>query len=99
MLRILLHYFIFKKSAAEAHRIHVETYSDDALSEATCRDWFRCFENNDFDVKHKECSGAPKKFEDKEFEALLDENLCQTLAEIAESLGVDHTRLPKRLKH
>ena len=32
---ILLHYFIKKKSAAEAHRILVETYSDHALSETT----------------------------------------------------------------
>ncbi|KAG5320002.1 MOS1T transposase, partial [Pseudoatta argentina] len=36
---ILLHYFIQKKSAAEAHRILVETYGEHALSERTCRDW------------------------------------------------------------
>ena len=52
--RILLHYFIKKKSAAEAHRILVETYGDHALSETTCRDWFRRFKNNDFDVEDKE---------------------------------------------
>ena len=39
--RILLHYFIQNKSAAEAHRILVETYGDTALSDTTCRDWFR----------------------------------------------------------
>ena len=39
---ILLHYFIQKKSAAEAHRILVE--------KTTHRDWFRHFKNNDFDV-------------------------------------------------
>lgn len=73
---ILLHYFFQKKSAAEAHRILVETYGDHALSETTCRDWFRRFKNNDFDVEDKERSGAPKKFEDEELEALLDENSC-----------------------
>ncbi|EFN78223.1 Histone-lysine N-methyltransferase SETMAR, partial [Harpegnathos saltator] len=88
---ILLHYFFQKKSAAEAHRILVETYSDHALSETTCRDWFRRFKNNDFDVEDKERSGAPKKFEDEELEALLDEDPCQTQNELAESLGVDHT--------
>ncbi|KAG5315238.1 MOS1T transposase, partial [Pseudoatta argentina] len=36
---ILLHYFIQKKSAAEAHRILVQTYGDNALSDTTCRDW------------------------------------------------------------
>lgn len=95
---ILLHYFFQKKSAAEAHRILVETYGDHALSETTCRDWFRRFKNNDFDVEDKERSGAPKKFEDEELEALLDEDPCQTQNELAESLGVDHTTVAKRLK-
>ena len=40
---ILLHYFIQNKSAAEAHGILVETYGDNALSDTTSRDWFRCF--------------------------------------------------------
>ena len=43
--------FYFKKSAAEAHRILVET---------TCRNWFRCFKNNHFDVEDKERFSAPK---------------------------------------
>ncbi|GBM50676.1 hypothetical protein AVEN_234733-1 [Araneus ventricosus] len=34
----------------------------------------------------------------EELEALLHENSCQTLAEFAESLGVDHTTVLKRLK-
>ncbi|KAG5327210.1 MOS1T transposase, partial [Pseudoatta argentina] len=38
----------------------------------TCRDWFRRFKNNDFELEDKERSGAPKKFQDKELEQLLD---------------------------
>ncbi|KAG5319839.1 MOS1T transposase, partial [Pseudoatta argentina] len=53
---ILLHYFIQKKSAAEAHRILVQTYGDNALSDTTCRDWFRRFKNNDFQLEDKERS-------------------------------------------
>ena len=63
---ILLHNFIQNKSAAEAHRILVETYGDKALSDTTCRDWFRRFKNNDFKLEDKERCGAPKKFEEKE---------------------------------
>ena len=48
---ILLHYFIQKKSVAEAHRILVEIYGDHSLLKTTCRDWFRCFKNNDFDIE------------------------------------------------
>ena len=48
-----LHYFIQNKSAAEAQRIFVETYGNDALSDTTCRDWFRRFKNNDFKLEDK----------------------------------------------
>ncbi|KAG5324063.1 MOS1T transposase, partial [Pseudoatta argentina] len=95
---ILLHYFIQKKSAAEAHRILVQTYGDNALSDTTCRDWFRCFKNNDFELEDKERSAAPKKFEDKELEQLLDEDPSQTLSELGKILQVDESTVSKRLK-
>ena len=62
---ILLHYLIQNKSAAESHKILVETCGDNALSDTTCREWFRRFKNNDFKLEDKERSDAPKKFEDK----------------------------------
>ncbi|KAG5321395.1 MOS1T transposase, partial [Pseudoatta argentina] len=96
--RILLHYFIQKKSAAEAHRILVQTYGHNALSDTTCRDWFRRFKNNDFELEDKERSGAPKKFEDKELEQLLDEDPSQTLSELGTILQVDESTVSKRLK-
>ncbi|KAG5317854.1 MOS1T transposase, partial [Pseudoatta argentina] len=95
---ILLHHVIQKKSAAEAHRILVQTYGDNALSDTTCRDWFRRFENNDFELEDKERSGAPKKFQDKELEQLLDENPSQTLSELGKILQVDESTVSKRLK-
>ena len=79
---ILLHYFIQNKSAAEAHRILVDTYGDNVLLDTTCRDWFRRFENNDIELEDNERSGSAKKFEDKEMKEILDENRSQTLAEI-----------------
>ena len=45
--KVLLHYFIFKKTAAESHRILVKFYCGHALSETTCRDWFRRFKSGD----------------------------------------------------
>ncbi|KAG5325004.1 MOS1T transposase, partial [Pseudoatta argentina] len=95
---ILLHYFIQKKSAAEAHRILVQTYDDNALSDTTCRDWFRRFKSNDFELEDKERSGAPKKFQDKELEQLLDEDPSQTLSELGKILQVDESTVSKRLK-
>ena len=88
----------FKKSAADAHRILVETYGDHALSETRNRDWFRRFKKNDFEVEDKECSSTLKKFEDETLEAFLPEDSCQVQFEFAESLGVNHTAVLKRLK-
>jgi len=68
------------------------------LSKTTCTDWFRQFKNNDFDVGDKERSGILKKFENEELETLLREDSCQTLAELVESLEVDHTTVSKHLK-
>ena len=94
----ILHYFIQKKSAAEAYRILIETYSDHALSEITCRNWFRHLKNNDFDIEDKECSGTLKKFEDEELAVLLHEHSYQMQAALAELLGIDHTTVSKCLK-
>jgi len=52
------------------------------------REWFQRFKDGDFSVEDKSRSGQPKKFEDKELEALLEEDLSQTQEELAESLGV-----------
>ena len=63
-------FFYLKKSAAEIHWCSLqETYDEHALSETTCRDWFRRFQSGDFDLKDKERSGESKKIEDKSLEA------------------------------
>ncbi|KAG5319404.1 MOS1T transposase, partial [Pseudoatta argentina] len=56
------------------------------------------FKNNDFELEDKERSGAPKKFEDKELEQLLDEDPSQTLSELGKILQVDESTVSKRLK-
>ncbi|KAG5317141.1 MOS1T transposase, partial [Pseudoatta argentina] len=76
---ILLHYFIQKKSAAEAHRILVR------------------FKNNDFQLEDKERSGAPKKFEDKELEQLLDEKYYKLMSQLFQNV-LQLMRLSRALK-
>jgi len=46
------------------------------------------FKDGDFSVEDKPRSGPPKKFEDKELEALLEEDQNQTQEELAKSLEV-----------
>ena len=55
-----------------------DTYGEHTPSERTCREWFQRFKNGDFDLKEKERPGGPKKFDDAELQALLDEDPCQT---------------------
>ncbi len=94
---VLLHYFILKKNATEAQRMLVEAYGEYAPSDRTCRTWFERFRSGDFDVSDKERPGQPKKFEDEELRALLDEDSCQTEDKLAESLGVTRQAISKRL--
>ena len=80
-LRELLIYFLnLKKSAAEAHRLLVETYGEAALSERSF-EWFQKFKNGEFDIEDNKRSGRPKVYEDAKLEALLDQDSCQTQKE------------------
>ena len=62
----------------------VEVYGDTAPTDKLCREWFGGWKFQ----RWRQTSGQPKKFEDKELEALLEENQNQTQEELAESLGV-----------
>ena len=84
--------FHLKKSAAESHRMLVDAYDDHALSEATCKRWFQRFRVNDFDVRNKERGKPPKKFEDAELQAILDEK------QMVEKLNIVQQTISDRLK-
>jgi len=74
MREALLFCFNLKKSAAELHRILVEAYGDNALLETMCRDWFRRFNDDNFDLSEN----RPRKVEDCQLQALLDEDDTQS---------------------
>jgi len=65
----------------------VEVYGDTAPTDKSVGNVWR-FKDGDFSVEDKPRSRQPKKFEDKELEALLEEDQNQTREELAESLGV-----------
>ncbi|EGI60973.1 Mariner Mos1 transposase, partial [Acromyrmex echinatior] len=94
---VLLYYFILKKNAAETHRLLVEIYGEHAPSKTSCKEWFRRFNSSDFDVRDKEREGAPKKFEDAELQALLEEDSCLSFDKLAKELNVDRSTIGKRL--
>lgn len=49
---------------------------------------FRRIKTGDFDIKDKEIPDQPKKLEDKELQALLDEDDTQTQQQMADRLIV-----------
>lgn len=57
---VLLFCFNWKKSAAQAHRMLVETYGEDCIDVSTCRRWYRRFKEGDFgnDPKERTLSAA-----------------------------------------
>jgi len=83
---VLIFCFNWKKSAAEAYRMLVEVYGDTAPTDKSCRKWFRRFKDGDFSV------------EDKELEALLEEDQNQMQEELAGSLGVTQQAVSERLR-
>ena len=80
---VLLHYFI----AAETYHLLVDIYGEHAPLNTTCKEWFRRFKNDDFDIEDKENRKPPKKFEDAELEESLAEDCCQTQSELAATLN------------
>ena len=76
----------------------MEVYGEHDLAERTCQKWFARFKSGDFGLEDEERPGQPKKLEDEELEALLDEDCCQTQEELAESLGVTKAAILKCLK-
>ena len=95
---LLIYFFDLKKSAAEAHRLLVETYGKAALSKRSCREWFQKFKNGEFDIKDKERCRRPKVYKDAELEALLDQDSCQTQEELARTLGLTQQAISHRSK-
>ena len=95
---VLFHYFNMKKTAVKSHRILVEVYGEHAVAERTYQKWFARFKSGDFGLEDEERPAQPKKFEDEEMEALFNEDCCQIQEKLAESLGVTHAAISKRLK-
>lgn len=94
----LLFCYNLKKNAAESHRMLFEAYPSDCPSVKRCEFWFRRFKSGDFEMEDKERPGQPKKFQDEELEALLNEDSCQTQEELAIALDVTQTTVCKRLQ-
>ena len=46
------------------------------------------YKNHDFNVEDKERERAPKRFEDKNVESILDEYPCQTRMKLAKALNI-----------
>jgi len=58
---------------------------------------YRRFKSGNFDLKDKQRLGQPKKFEDAELQALLNENSAQTLEELSKALNVGKSTVSDRL--
>lgn len=94
----MLLYFNQRKKAAECHRLLSETYGEHSPAIKTCETWFRRFKSGDYDVSDRAKPGGPKKYEDADLQALLDEDPNQTQKQLAEVLEVTQESISRRLK-
>jgi len=83
MREALLFYFSLKKIGC---RMLVQTYGDNALSETTCRDWFRRFNADNFDLSDKKRENRSRKVEDCQLQSSfgrgrypIAKNACQAI--------------------
>ena len=86
--KVLLQYFILKKTGAESHRFLVKVYGEHALSETV-----------GFDVSKVVISiSATKTVENiAALQAFLDKDSTQTLKKLAKALGVNQGTISRRL--
>ena len=94
----LIFCFHLKKTAAESHRMLVEAYGEHALGKSQCFEWFKKFRCGNFDARNEERGRPPKKFQDSELQALLDEDDAQTQQQLADQLNVTREVVFIRLK-
>jgi len=73
----------------------VEAYGDNALSETTCRDWFRQFNDDNFDLSEKKRENQPRKVEDCQSQVFLDDTQSQKM--LAEQLSISQAAISMRL--
>lgn len=74
----------YEQSCCGSHRLLEDVYSDQTLDEQTCRNWLERFKRGYIDSKEKERPREPKKFKDKKFEVLLEENSSQRVRTLEE---------------
>ncbi|XP_025266855.1 histone-lysine N-methyltransferase SETMAR-like [Camponotus floridanus] len=76
------------KNARQAYEKLRKVYSDDALQERQCQNWFKKFRAGDFNLKDATRSGRPTEVDDDKIKALIKSNPRYTTREIAETLKI-----------
>ena len=74
----------------------VEAYGEHSLDKSQCSERFKKLKSGDFDVRNEERGKPPKKFEDNELQALLDDT--QTQQQLVDQLNVTREAVSIRLK-
>ena len=95
-------YFAFlfsqRKNASQARKKLCAVYSDEALKERQCQNWFDKFRSGDFSFKDEKRSNRPVEVNDDLIKTIIDSDRHSTTREIAEKLHVSHTCIENHLK-
>lgn len=92
---ILLHYFKKGATATKARQEICDVYGENALTERECQNWFTKFRSGDFDINN-----APRSSEidSNDVQPIINENLSQSVREIATALHMTPTTVENHLR-
>ncbi len=93
----ILYEFQQDKNACKVRESICSVLGADVVSYETCNYWYEHFRSDDFDLSDQPRCGQPRKFEDAELEALLNEDSMQTQQEVAAQLGVTQAAISTHL--
>lgn len=95
---IMLYHFEKEWKASASFRDINEIFGEGTISERQCREWFARFKSGDTSLEDKPGRGRPSDFDDNALLAAVEEDENVTTRLLAESFGVDHSTIVRRLR-
>lgn len=94
---IILFHFKSNTSAVDAHRLICEAFGDDAVSRATCFNWFKRFSSGDYRLKDNQRSGRPSEIDEDLLLHVIEENPNLTTRDLAKQFNCAHGTIEQHL--
>ena len=93
----MLFYFSKGKNAAQAAKKLRDVYSEEALKDRQCRNWFDKFRSGDLSLEDEQRSGRPNEVDDDQIKAIIESDRYVTVREIEEMLKISKSTIDRHI--